>query len=101
MTKEEMAEILRKMRKEMIKEAEKHLAKMEKMHKAHGDISFLCESVCEKMAKIDMLQSRLIQGVEGKLRLHGIVRELEVIIRDRECVADELRAEVEDLDKRI
>ena len=36
------------MRKEKIEEAEKHLAKMEELLKAQGDITFLCESVCEK-----------------------------------------------------
>ena len=43
------------MRKEKIEEADKHLAKMDELLKAQGDISFLCESVCEKIVEIDLL----------------------------------------------
>ena len=43
------------MRKKKIEEADKHLAKMDELLKAQGDISFLCESVCEKIVEIDLL----------------------------------------------
>ena len=88
------------MRKEKIEEAEKHLAKIEEMLKEQGDISFLCEYLREKMAEIDSLRSKLILEVKEKLELRGKVQELEDV-RDCELVADELRAEVENLNRRI
>ena len=96
----EMTEALRQMRKEKIEQAEKHLARLEGLQKAQGDISFLCESVRE-LAEIDSLWSKLILEVEEKLELRSKVWELEVGVRDRERVADELKVEVEDLNKRI
>ena len=98
---EEKTEVPRQMRMDKIEEAKKYLAKMEELLKARGDISFLCESVREKMAKINSLRSKLIQEVKEKVKLRGKVHELEESIRDREHVADELRAEVEDLNRCI
>ena len=61
------------MRKKKIEEADKHLAKMDELLKAQGDISFLCESVCKKIVEIDLLQSKLILEVKEKLELCGDV----------------------------
>ena len=89
---EEMTEVLRQMRKEKIEQAENHLARLEGLQKAQGDISCLCESVRE-LAEIDSLRSKLILEVEEKLELCGKVWALEVGVRDRERVVDELKAE--------
>ena len=75
--------------------------KTDELQKVHGDISFLCEYVREKMAKTDSLWSKLILEVEEKLELRGKLWELEVGVRDRERVVDRLKAEMEDLNKRI
>jgi len=69
----EMAEALRQMSKEKLEQAEKHLARLEELHKANEDISFRCKSVCEKMAEIDSLRSQLDQERKEKLEFHGKV----------------------------
>jgi len=53
------------------------------------------------MAEIDSFRSKLLLDVEEKLKLYDKVRELKEGVRDREHVVDELRAEVEDLNRRI
>jgi len=59
------------MRKEKIEEGDKHLAKMDELLKAQGDISFLCESVCKKIVEINLLRSKLIMEVKEKVELCG------------------------------
>ena len=92
---EELFKAVKLLQKEKLELTEGLLARLEELKKAK-DVS-LCEAINEKTTKINLLQSQLDQERKEKLKLHGRVRELKVISRNHEHMAEDLRVEVVDL----
>ena len=94
---EELSEAVKHLQKEKLELIEGLQARLKELKKAKEDVSFLCGAISEKTMKINLLWSQLEQERKEKLKLRGKVRELEVSSRHHERVAEDLRAELVDL----